>query len=474
MIMKKNQVEIVRGLFTEQYGKIPDTCTPLPPSGSYRRYYRLKGKNSCIAVYNEDIKENEAFISFTGSFLKQGIPVAKIIHVSDDRKTYLLDDLGEKTVYDFLKEKHSDQEIIRLYEKIIGYLLKIQFEVHKVIDYSKCYPRSVFDAQSLQWDLNYFKYNFLKFIQIAFNEQLLENDFQKMIAMAGGLSSEHFLYRDFQSSNIVVNQVDVAFVDYQGGRKGSFYYDLASLLYDAKANLSEENRVRLKKYYFNALQKYEKIGSSEFDEGFTLMVLIRIMQAMGAYGFRGLYEKKAQFVKSIPLAVKNLKSFIEGNVTVKKFPELMNVFNQIINKATIEGFNEEKISERLLVRVNSFSYRRSIPIDYTGNGGGFVFDCRGLPNPGRYEAYKTLTGKDIEVVDFFRDKEAVHDYLHHIYSIIDITVDDYLKRKRTNLQVNFGCTGGQHRSVYCAENLARYLQKYDLDVEIKHFEQDGV
>lgn len=461
-------------LFIDQFGTTPTIIAAMPQSGSYRQYYRISSEeNTVIGAFNSDIKENNAYLSFTLSLLKEQVPVPKVICVSKNQQYYLLEDLGNTTLFSFLKTGAPQKEKTHIYKTIVDHLLKIQFNAHQSIDYTKCYPRESFDEQSIRWDLNYFKYDFLKFLKIDFDEQLLENDFNNIIQKASAIPTDTFLYRDFQSSNIMIKEGQPYFIDFQGGRKGSFYYDLASLLFDAKANLSNTTRTEIKEYYFQQLQQYKEIEKDEFEENLTLFTLIRIMQAMGAYGFRGLHERKVQFIKSIPLAITNLKYITEHFAKALSTPELDQVFQQLFSHN--EFAIEKKPAEKLTITITSFSFLKGIPQDNSGNGGGYVFDCRGLPNPGRYPEYKSVNGKDQVVIDFFKERPVIQEFIDNICKTVDITVKDYIKLKRTHLMVNFGCTGGQHRSVYCAENFLRFLKKYpDINIQLKHIEQGNV
>jgi aminoglycoside/choline kinase family phosphotransferase len=470
--MDQTKSGIFASLLMQEWGKKIESMVRLPQSGSYREYYRIfTDGRTLIGAYNHDIKENRAYFSFTQAFLKNNIRVPEIYAISKDQQYYLLEDAGEQTLFAYLQSQPGNGPIKDIYKKIIPELLKIQFNTTNSIDYGHCYPRECYDAQSVMWDLNYFKYNFVKCLQVPFDEQKLENDFVTLTQAITSFPTDAFLYRDFQSSNIMLKGDELYFIDFQGGRKGPFYYDLASLLFDAKANLYNALRESLMDHYFEELQKYREIPKTEFKNHFTLFVLIRMMQAMGAYGFRGLYENKGQFIKSIPLAIANLGYVIQNYPISIDLPELKNVLMYIAHHP---GFQPPAPSPgKLKVRINSFSFRKGIPRDLTGNGGGFVFDCRGLPNPGRLPEYKHVDGRDVEVIDFFRDKTEVHDFMGHVSQTVEIAVKDYVARKRKHLMVNFGCTGGQHRSVYCAEKLHEYLKQFDLVTELKHLEQDG-
>jgi len=449
----------------------------LPGSGSYREYARMKSSgHQVIGAFNQDVKENQAFLEFSAHFRNKSIPVPHIYAVSYDLRTYLQEDLGNTTLFDFLTKTRETEgfsiKIVEVYKKVLRELPKIQLVAGKDIDYSVCYPREAFDKQSMMWDLNYFKYYFLKLAKISFDEQALEDDFQNFSDYLLAVDNNAFLYRDFQSRNVMLKDGEVYFIDYQGGRKGALQYDLASLLYDAKANIPEAEREELLEFYLDELCQYKHVDREKFKSLFGGYVLIRIMQAMGAYGFRGFYEKKEHFLKSIPFALKNLEILLGRNTIQVQFPELFKVLKEITQSEFLKSISP--VNDRLTVRVSSFSYKRGIPADPSGNGGGFVFDCRAIHNPGKYLEYKHLTGKDPQVQEFLEEKSTMANFLAPVFSLVSNSVEVYSSRGFSHLSVSFGCTGGQHRSVYAAEKMAEYLKNnYPVTVVLQHIEQDN-
>ena len=448
----------------------------LPGSGSYREYVRMKSsQHQVIGSYNQDIKENQAFLEFSAHFKNKGIPVPQIYAVSNDMRSYLQEDLGNITLFDFLTTTRENEgfseKIADVYKQVLRELPKIQLVAGKDMDYSNCYPREAFDKQSMMWDLNYFKYYFLKLAKIPFDEQALEDDFQAFSDYLLAVDNNAFLYRDFQSRNIMLKDGKVFFIDYQGGRRGALQYDLASLLYDAKANIPEAEREELLEFYLDELSLYKHTDREKFKSLFGGYVLIRIMQAMGAYGFRGFYEKKEHFLKSIPFALKNLETLLVKNTIQVKLPELFKVLKDVTESEFLKSISPQ--NDRLTVRISSFSYKRGIPKDPSGNGGGYVFDCRAIHNPGKYLEYKHLTGKDVQVQEFLENKSTISDFMSAVYSLVSHSVEVYSSRGFSHLCVSFGCTGGQHRSVYAAEKLAEYLKNnYPVTVVLQHTEQD--
>ncbi len=446
----------------------------LPRSGSYREYIRIYGKTkSAIGTFNEDYQENQAFLYYSEQFCAKNLNVPRIYHSDLVNNIYLQEDLGDITLYQYLSEIYQGEEfpdqLKRTYKKVIKNLPKFQVAGSENLDFSYAYPRHSFDKQSMMWDLNYFKYYFLKLAKIGFNEQELEKDFHTFTDYLLQTDCHYFLYRDFQSRNIMLKHDDVYFIDYQGGREGALQYDLASLLYDSKANIPEHVRWELLEYYLNELEQYIPVNREEFLEYFQGYVLIRIMQAMGAYGFRGFYEKKRHFLKSIPYALQNLEYLLENYRMPLELPSLLNALKKITKSQLLRNIVKEQ--NDLTVTIKSFSYKKGLPVDTSGNGGGFIFDCRCLSNPGRYAEFSRSTGRDQDVIEFFRTKDDVKKFIKKTNGIVDMAVNNYLERNFTHLMVSFGCTGGQHRSVYCAENLARHLkEKYSLAVDVSHME----
>ena len=463
-------------LFTEWAREDPIKITPLAKSGSDRKYFRILSENhSALGVSNQDARENLAFLEFSKHFLSKGIHVPKIYKEDISRDIYLIEDLGDETLFAYLTSEKKKgvftDELRSVYNKVLKELPKLQIEASKGLDYSICYPRSDFDKQSMMWDLNYFKYYFLKLAGIAFDEQALEDDFQKFTDYLLKAESKYFLYRDFQSRNIMLKNNEIYFIDYQGGRRGALQYDLASLLYDAKAEIPQEARNELVDFYIMNLKKYIDFDENEFRSYLTGFIIIRILQAMGAYGFRGFYEKKAHFLASIPFAMDNLAYVLAHFDIPVALPNLVKVLKSVSTSEKLRNIADQ--TKGLTVQVNSFSFKRGVPIDESGHGGGFVFDCRALPNPGRYDQYKHLTGRDLSVIDYLEKETEVHHFFTGVSALISQSVDKYLERGFDFLTVNFGCTGGQHRSVYFAERLSSFLKnKYNVKVVLRHREQE--
>ncbi len=470
-MQKKRQFKkLYTSLFNEECVLIKD----MPGSGSYREYYRLTGESgrTIIAVYNEDRKENIAFLSFCRHFRAHGLSVPEIYADDLDNNIYLQEDLGDTTLFAYLSDVYKNgifpQELIDVYKKVLEELPKFQLKAGTSIDFKKCYPRYKFDRQSIMWDLNYFKYYFLKLAKIPFDEQELENDFNTFADYLLEADCDYFLYRDFQSRNIMVKDGEPCFIDFQGGRYGALQYDVASLLYDAKADIPQHIRDILFDHYLDTLKKYHKFDREKFTKYYHAYVLVRIMQAMGAYGFRGFYEKKQHFLRSVPYAIENIRYLLKHADLPIEIPALMSVLQKITEQPKLMKYGRTD-SDKLTVDVSSFSYKRDLPEDTSGNGGGFLFDCRGIYNPGRYEEYKELTGKDKPVIEFLESKTDIKEFLDHATAMVEMTVNDYVKRKFTHLEVGFGCTGGRHRSVYCAVKLAEYLKRRDdIVVNLSH------
>ncbi|MEN8116875.1 MAG: RNase adapter RapZ [Bacteroidota bacterium] len=468
--------EIIQ-LFENHFNEKVESFEMLPPSGSYREYCRLTNNNrTVIGALNADVKENTAFLSFTNHFRKTRLPVPEVYAVSSDLKKYLQEDLGNTTLFDFLsrtrEQEGFSEHIVAEYKKVLKELPRIQIRAGKDLDYEVSYPRAAFDKQSMMWDLNYFKYYFLKLAKIQFDEQALEDDFQVFSDYLLSAESDFFLYRDFQSRNVMLKDDKVFFIDYQGGRKGALQYDLASLLFDGKADIPRSIRNQLFEFYLGELKKYIEVDEKSFTSFYKGFVLIRIMQAMGAYGFRGFYEKKEHFLKSIPYALNNLRFLLQDLNLPVEIPELVNVLEQLIHSKVLKEIGQVK--NALTVRVNSFSYKKGIPNDPSGNGGGFVFDCRAINNPGKLQEFKKLTGKDLAVQEFLEQKSEIGIFLDSAKVLVSQSVKVYLERGFTHLSINFGCTGGQHRSVYSAEKIAQFLKNnFPVNVVLDHCEQEN-
>ena len=476
--MKSTAEQSIKNLFVNWAKEEVEKIEHLALSGSDRKYFRITSKTKqVLGVHNHDKKENIAFLNFTKHFKNKGLNVPEILAEDLENDIYLLQDLGNTTLFAFLSEEKKKNvftvDLLETYKKVISELPKFQIQSGTDLDYSVCYPRASFDKQSMMWDLSYFKYYFLKLAQIPFDEQKLEDDFETFTNYLLQANGDYFLYRDFQSRNIMLLNEEPYFIDYQGGRKGVLQYDLASLLYDAKAAIPQDDRNKLLNYYLNTLEKYIKVDRKEFIDYYYGFVLIRIMQAMGAYGFRGFYERKEHFLASIPYAIENLSWILDNIELPIELPTLMKVLRKLPKSEKLKQLEADKKQTKLTVEVNSFSYKRTIPVDVSGNGGGFVFDCRALPNPGRIEEYKTLTGVDKEVIEFLSKEKEVSEFINTTIKLIEQSVNRYSERYFSNLMVNFGCTGGQHRSVYCAEKITEHFRKnFDVIVNLRHREQE--
>ncbi|MFA6092488.1 MAG: RNase adapter RapZ [Elusimicrobiota bacterium] len=465
----------LRGLFKTRFKEEPVSCTALPGDGSSRRLWRLLGAGrSAIGVHGPDRKENAAFLGFSKHFHAKGLPVPEIYAEDAERGFYLEEDLGETTLFDFLCSQRGGSafpaQAEEAYRKTLRVLPRFQVPAGRGLDYSLCYPRASFDKQSMMWDLNYFKYYFLRLAKVPFDEQALEDDFQRFSDFLAQAGMEHFLYRDFQSRNVMVRDGEPWFIDYQGGRKGALQYDVASLLYDAKADIPPTVRKRLLEEYLGALGEHVKVDRKSFLEFYHGFVYIRIMQALGAFGLRGFYERKEHFLQSIPYAVRNLEHLLGVARLPVKLPALTQVWRSLAGSTRLRQFGKASLS--LTVRVRSFSYRAGMPQDDRGHGGGFVFDCRSLPNPGREARLAQLTGKDAAVAGFLAAAPEVRAFLDHAFALVETAAADYRKRNFTDLSVAFGCTGGRHRSVYCAERLAERLRGLGVAVELAHLAQE--
>ena len=480
-------MEVLKRLFEQHFHSPVKRVQPLQGQlgGSGRKIIRLSSeKLSAIGILYDVREENVAFLEFSRHFRRHGLPVPEIYAEDLIHGAYLEEDLGDVTLFQFLSKNRVGDvapEVVEAYRKVVAQLPRFQIEAGHDLNYKVCYPRASFDRQSIAWDLNYFKYYFLRLAGIPFNEQALEDDFSRLTKFLLSARHDYFLYRDFQSRNImlrtgpnkVLNEEQPFFLDYQGGRKGALQYDIASLLYDAKADLPTDLRQRLLDHYLDTLGGFLDLDRSEFMQFYYAYAYVRIMQALGAYGFRGFYERKEHFLQSVPYALKNLRWLLHNVELPVALPTLMEAFKSMVASDTLQGLASASQPEKLTVRVFSFSFHRGLPQDDTGNGGGFVFDGRSLPNPGREESFKTLTGKDAAVIDYLNQQESVRQFLASALSLVDASVATYQRRGFKHLMVSFGCTGGQHRSVYLAEKLAQHLRNRDgVEVLVHHREQE--
>ncbi len=465
-------------LFVEHFNTQPQTIEAFPHTASGRRYFRMKAKDiSVIGAYGKDVSENRAFIYFSKMFKEQGINVPEI-YTSKKDIFYIQEDLGNESLMDRnrkLDRKNGFPESLKeLYQKAIRQLIRMQVHASKHLDYSRAYPKSSFDRQSMEWDLNYFKYYFLNVSGIAYDEYRLEKDFSTLVDFLQSANTNHFMFRDFQSRNIMIVNEEPYFIDYQGGRQGAVFYDLASLLFQSKANIPHGIRAELIQFHKQELSYATNVDKLNYDDYFYSYTIIRIIQVLGAYGKRGLIEKMPYFIQSIPLALDNIRWWLDHVKLSIDIPYLREILGQLTELQQFQPFDINKGKESpLTVSIYSFSYKEGIPKDNSGNGGGFVFDCRNIHNPGRYEPYKTQTGRDKPVQDFLLTQTEMPGFLENAYSLVDRAVENYIERGFANLQVSFGCTGGQHRSVFSADSLSHHLQeKYGVKTLVKHVVQE--
>lgn len=475
------KTNIIKDLFEKWSGEKMDEIILLPPSGSDREYYRVRGySHTAIAAYNSDKKENLAFVTLTKHFFSKELPVPELYAEDLENNVYLMQDLGDTTLFSYISKARTSEEfpesLIAAYKKSLSMLARFQILGNEGLDYSICYPRKAFDQQSMLWDLSYFKYYFLKLARIPFDEQDLETDFNEFVGFLLKARTDFFLYRDFQTRNIMLVNGNPYFIDYQGGRQGALQYDLASILYQAKAAIPQNIREQLIIHYLDAVEELIPVNKDEFMSHFYGYVLIRMLQAMGAYGFRGFYERKEHFLSSIPFILNNINWILNNVQLPVEIPALRRVLMQLVESTELKKIGmKDTRGNNLRVTINSFSFKNKLPNDESGNGGGFIFDCRAIHNPGKYEEYKSLTGKDEKVKAFFAKERDVFMFLNNAYELIDQSVERYIERGFTNLSVSFGCTGGQHRSVFCADMMAKHLkEKFNIRITVNHIEQSAL
>lgn len=474
-------LETLSRLYHEWAGKEPTSIQALPLAGSDRRYYRLgDGESTVIGVVSPDLAENRAFLSFSRHFRAKGAPVPEIFHESADLTSYLQQDLGDVSLLgrlDAMRRAESGgfpAAAVPLYAQALTDLAQMQIIGGQGLDYSLCVPRSDFDKQSIRWDLNYFKYYFLRAIKVPHDEQALEDDFETLANWLLETDCSHFMFRDFQARNIMLVGDKPYFIDYQGGRRGALQYDVASLLYQAKADLPEALRAQLLEHYMDAASEFLAIDREAFRAHYRGYVLIRTLQVLGSYGFRGFFERRPHFLDSIPYALDNVRQILDGPALPCKTPELMGALRRALDSETLLALGQKPAAKQPLhFRVRSFSYKAGLPPDPTENGGGFVFDCRAVHNPGRIDAYKSLTGRDKPVIDYLEALPEAEVFFKNASALVEASVRRYLDRGFTDLMVCFGCTGGQHRSVYFADRMAREIKaRFPVTVDLLHVEQE--
>src|ERR1700756_1260745 len=469
-------MDVLKRLFEQHFHTPVDSVQAVQGElgGSGRKIIRLTAKGAtAIGILYGIREENVAFLEFTRHFRKHGLPVPEIYGEDLELGAYLEQDLGDTSLFELLSKNRKGTsiapQVVEAYRKAIATLPRFQIEAGRDLNYKICYPRGSFDRQSIAWDLNYFKYYFLRLAGIPFSEQALEDDFSRLTKFLLSAPRDFFLYRNFQSRNIMLPGGKPYFLDYQGGRKGALQYDVASLLYDAKADLPPDLRQQLLDHYLATLQKFIDLKPEAFMQHYYAYVYVRIMQALGAYGFRGFYERKVHFLQSVPYALKNLRWLLHNVKLPIALPTLLEAFHSMLASEKLQHLATD--ADNLVVRIVSFSFHRGLPKDESGNGGGFVFDGRSLPNPGREERFKTLTRKDAPVIEYLNQEESVHQFLAGVLSLVDSSIANYQQRGFKNLMVSFGCTGGQHRSVFLAEQLARRLRaRNGLEVVVRHLE----
>jgi aminoglycoside/choline kinase family phosphotransferase len=472
-------IEEIRRLFLT-YSRYPITgLDVIPQSGSNRIYFRIRtDERSYIATYNDNVRENQTFIYFSRHFRERGCPVPEIYFVNDPCTIYFQEDFGDWSLLAELEQQGHNETVHALFQQSLRQLAKLQIFGGNDLDYSKTITSREFGKQAILSDLLYFKYYFLDTLQIPYDKERLIDDFDRLSAYLTQADHKYFLYRDFQSRNILLKDGQVHFIDFQGGMKGALQYDVASLLWQAKAELSDSWKDSLLEYYMDCVEALleKRIDRVSFIAQYNGYVLIRLLQVLGAYGFRGLFERKAHFLISIPLALRNLKWFVNHRRTGIVLPEFDRLLALVVNDEQIHRFEPIQADQNtpLVVHIRSFSYRNAMPADDSGNGGGFVFDCRGILNPGRIAEFRIQTGRDKPVRDYLEQQTRMPEFLNGVYNIVDISVEDFIKRGFSSLCVSFGCTGGQHRSVYAADALTRHLRnKYHVKIDLHHIEQEA-
>ena len=490
-------------LYLNNFGGKIVSVDSLTKAGSNRLYYRINAiddhglSKSVIGVVGTSEEENYAFCKLAPIFLDKKINVPRLLATSDNYMRYIQEDLGNTSLFDLIKVGrgnkglYSDSERA-LIAKTIAELPKIQVLMDDQDVFEYCYPMREMDQDSVMFDLNYFKYLYLKLTGIEFNEIFLQKDFESLCKSLLDVEEYGFQYRDFQARNVMMKknaeltELTPYFIDFQGGRRGPIYYDLVSFLWQASSNFPKELKDEMIDVYLASMRQFRTINRVEFVNKLERFELFRTLQVLGAYGYRGLWEHKKHFVDSIPFALRNLNEIISKGAC-DNYPYLKEISSKMIcqgkksedEKASVNSliandlsYFASKTDKPLVVKVFSFSYKKGIPIDDSGNGGGFVFDCRATHNPGRYVQYKSVNGLETPVIEFLEQDGEILDFLKNVYKIVDFHVNRFIERGFTSLFIAFGCTGGQHRSVYSAQHVAEHINNiYGVEVQICHREQ---
>ncbi len=479
MEQNNDYIDQLKELYEQQFNEAPTEVAAIAPSGSDRAYLRLKSANgNAVGAFSKNVKENNSYFYFTRIFLKNNLPVPEIYQQGDKNRCYLMEDKGEDCLLDILLREGKTDQVKAYYEKAVEDLVRFQWIAGGELDYSMCYATQYFDRKTILADLNYFKYYFADVLKISYNKSVLQDELEDWARSLDAETVKTFMYRDFQSRNIMVKEGKLGYIDFQGGMHGLPHYDLVSLLWQAKAQLPKDWKMHLEKHYLRTIKASKDVPDIDelhFMKVYLECVLLRILQTLGAYGLRGLIERKQHFLSSIHPALKQLNDYLEEYAYIIKYPELSNLLRELVKPQIVEKFYTPKqnATQPLKVNIYSFSYKKGLPADDSSHGGGFVFDCRGILNPGRFEPYKKLTGRDFPVQEFLQTQTLMPTFLDNVFATIDISINDYLNRGFDSLTISFGCTGGQHRSVYAAEQTKKHLKSiYNIDAEILHLEQD--
>lgn len=458
-IDKELQIAALKEAFARHFGCEPESVARISAGGSNRRYVRMSSAaGSAIASIGTVKAENKAFLYMSRHLAAEGLNVPQIYYASRDGMSYLQQDLGDLSLAAALSRESAagryGAEAKALLADVAGTLADIQYKGARDMDWSVCYPSQCFDARMVSWDLSYFKYCFLKLTSFEIDEEALQDDFDALARRLLAVPCDCFMYRDFQSRNVMLVDGVPYFIDYQGGRRGPAHYDLVSFLWQARMRYPARLKDELTEVYLDSLQAYKDVDRDAFRQQLQHFALFRTLQVLGAYGYRGLHEGKGHFLQSIPAAIMNLKEL--ASALKEDYPYIFRMARSLASDADL--MKVPQLEEGVLtVEVCSFSFRKGMPRDCSGNGGGYVFDCRGLNNPGRYRRYDHSTGLDEDVRAFIEEDGGAAEYLSHIYPMAESHVARYIGRGFSHLMFSFGCTGGQHRSVYCAHALAGHL-----------------
>lgn len=322
------KIEVAQDFFQQTMDRVVRHIEALPQSGSDRKNFLIETENEkFIITHNTNLAENEAFLYFSAIFSALNLNTPYIYKVSQDREMYVQTYLGSHTLSEIIQNEGETERVKQLTKKTLRKLYELQTKTIGKIDYTKTFEYPQYDKIPILHDLFYFKFMFVDILGVSYSKSKLIQEFFTLVKWIEGLQPKGLMIRDFQSRNIMVDNDEVFFIDYQSAMQGPLMYDVVSLLYQAKANFSTEFRKEMLDYYYSLWQ--DEIEISTLKNSLQPLLFIRSLQVLGAYGFRGLVQKKLHFIQSIEQGVKNLYNISETWKEMERFPELQSVISRL-------------------------------------------------------------------------------------------------------------------------------------------------